>query len=324
MPLPSAAPGAEPTTEPSTGRTAGLAVLERGWLSSNNVLLFDAEQGATLVDSGHTVHAAQTAALVRHALAAERGQRLARVLNTHLHSDHCGGNATLQREWGCTITTPPGQFEAARQWDTARLSHDDTGQLCEPFTPDAVVQPGTTLRVGRRAWQVLAAPGHDPHSVLLFDATHGVLISADALWENGFGVVFPELDGASGFDEVAQVLDLIERLDARWVVPGHGAPFADVPGALARARSRLAGQRADPARHARHALRVLLKYHLMEVGSEPLPALLDWFGAAPLCLRVWQRLGQPAGSHRAYGERVLAELAGSGALVVQAGVVMDR
>lgn len=300
---------------------AGLAVFERGWLSSNNVLLHDAEAGATLIDSGHTVHAAQTVALLRHAL----GPRpLARVVNTHLHSDHCGGNATLQRTWGCRITTPPGHFEAARAWDQAVLSYDDTGQICERFTPDDALQPGDTLAVGRRSWAVLAAPGHDPHSLILFDAHHGVLISADALWENGFGVVFPELAGESGFEEVAQVLDLIERLDARHVIPGHGSPFSDVPAALARARARLAGQRADPARHARHAVRVMVKYHLMELGQVPLPALLDWFAAAPLCQRVWARLGHPAGSLHAFGEATVEELRASGALSLEGGLVLDR
>jgi glyoxylase-like metal-dependent hydrolase (beta-lactamase superfamily II) len=306
---------------PPAALTEGLAVFERGWLSSNNVLLFDDEQGATLVDSSHTVHAAQTVALVRHALGP---RRLARVLNTHLHSDHCGGNATLQRSFGCSLTTPPGQFEAARTWDARSLTYDETGQLCERFTPDATVQPGSSLAVGGRQWQVLAAPGHDPHSVILFDAACGVLISADALWENGFGVVFPELAGDSGFDEVAQVLGLIERLDARWVIPGHGAPFADARGALARGRTRLAGQRADPARHARHAARVLLKYHLMELGRQPLPELLAWFETATLFTRVWQQLGHPAGSPRGFAEQVLAELVASGSLAVDNGVVIDR
>jgi hypothetical protein len=33
-----------------------------------------------------------------------------------------------------------------------------------------------------------------------------VLISADALWENGFGVVFPELEGDDAFAIVAATL----------------------------------------------------------------------------------------------------------------------
>ena len=48
----------------------GLSVLERGWLSSNNVLLHgSAGEGAVLVDSSHTLHSAQTEALLQQALA---------------------------------------------------------------------------------------------------------------------------------------------------------------------------------------------------------------------------------------------------------------
>ncbi|WP_288130610.1 MBL fold metallo-hydrolase, partial [Accumulibacter sp.] len=58
-----------------------LLVLERGWLSSNNIVFLEGEQAA-LVDSGYVTHAAQTVALLEHALA---GRRLTRLLNTHSH-----------------------------------------------------------------------------------------------------------------------------------------------------------------------------------------------------------------------------------------------
>ncbi|HEX6017922.1 MAG TPA: MBL fold metallo-hydrolase, partial [Burkholderiaceae bacterium] len=237
---------------------AGLTVLERGWLSSNNVLIHAApgESGAVLVDTGHVMHAEQTVALMRHAL---QGRPLARIVNTHLHSDHCGGNAALQRAFGAPITVPPGNAAAVAAWDTMRLTHGSTGQRSERFAYAATLAPGEHFVAGGRRWDAIAAPGHDPFSLMLFDAAHGVLLSADALWEQGFGVVFPEIDGVPGFDDVAATLDAIERLPVRVVVPGHGTPFADVSGALARARARLAGFVQDPARHARHAVKVLIK-----------------------------------------------------------------
>jgi glyoxylase-like metal-dependent hydrolase (beta-lactamase superfamily II) len=310
------------TTRPDPA-LRGLTVLERGWLSSNNVLLHGQGAGAVLVDSGHLVHAAQTVALVGQALAQAGDDTLALLVNTHLHSDHCGGNATVQRAWPCPIRVPPGEFDAAAAWDEAALSYQATGQLCERFTPDSRLAPGERLLVGGRTWQALAAPGHDPHSIMLFDDAQGVLISADALWEHGFGVVFPELEGEQAFDEVAASLDLIESLRPAWVIPGHGRPFQDAAGALQRARQRLAGFVADPARHSRHALRVLVKFHLMEVRRQPWPELLAWFEATPLCRAVWQRLGRPAGSLRAFGEQTVNELLGSGALAQDQGVVLD-
>ena len=297
----------------------GLTVLERGWLSSNNVLLAD-EGGAVLVDSGHCTHAEQTVARVRHAL---DGAALTRVVNTHLHSDHCGGNAALQRAFGAKVFIPPGQWRCALDWDDDALSYRPTQQTCERFVPQGTVVPGEVLRIGRRAWQVLAAPGHDPHSVVLFDDTQGVLISADALWENGFGVVFPELAGEPGFDDVGATLALIERLGARWVIPGHGAPFVDVPGALQRARSLLERLRADPKRHARHAAKVLIKFHLMEVREQSLARLQLWAGDTPYLRRLWRVLGHPARSLHRWCEQLVGELVAAGALHLRDGVVHD-
>lgn len=297
-----------------------LTVFERGWLSSNNVLLHGDGAGAVLVDAGHVAHAPQTVALVRHAL---RDEPLVKLVNTHLHSDHCGGNATLQREFGCRIGIPPGQWDAVRDWDTVALSYAPTGQRCERFSANERLVPGDVLAVGRQRWQALAAPGHDPHSIILFDAGRGVVITADALWERGFGIVFPELEGEQAFDEVAQVLDLIESLGARWAIPGHGAPFADIAGALVQARQRLAAFRADPARHARHAMKALVKFHLLEEGQQPLPDLLAWFGSVSLYPALWARMGRPGGSLPGYGRQLVQELADGGVLALRDGVVFN-
>ncbi|GAO26306.1 beta-lactamase domain-containing protein [Alicycliphilus sp. B1] len=223
-----------------------------------------------LVDSGYCAHAAQTVALVESGL---QGRPLDRLLNTHLHSDHCGGNAALQARWPRLIThIPPGQWDQVQAWDPVALSYEPTGQDCPRFRADGRLMPGSELTLGGSAWQVHAAPGHDPHAVLLFEPRARVLISGDALWENGFGVVFPELDGAHAFADVGATLDLIEQLDPLTVIPGHGSVFGGVPAAIARARRRLAGFEADPIKHARHAAKVLLKYKLLEWQQAPLDA----------------------------------------------------
>lgn len=296
----------------------GITLLERGWLSSNNVLLHGDGDGAVLVDTGHVVHAEQTLALVQHALA---GEGLRGIVNTHLHSDHCGGNATLQRHFGCSLHIPPGQWAAVQAWDDMALSYAPTGQRCERFVPDGCLRPGETLTVGGQRWLALAAPGHDPHSLILFNAYSGVLITADALWERGFGIVFPELDGDAAFDEVEATLDLIASLGAAVAIPGHGAAFGDIAAALVRARQRLAAFRADPVRHARHALKALLTYHVLEVGPQPLPELLAWFSQAALYRRVWLRIGAPGGSLAACGAAVVQELCTAGVLGLKDGVV---
>jgi glyoxylase-like metal-dependent hydrolase (beta-lactamase superfamily II) len=252
---------------------AGVFVLERGWLSSNNVLLCGADSTAA-IDSGYWTHAEQTVALVADAV----GNRpLDSLVNTHLHSDHCGGNAALQARFPAIRTSiPPGLADAVRNWDPVALSFAPTGQHCPPFVADDLLVVGSIVRLGDLHWEVHAAPGHDPHSVILFEPVSQTLISADALWEHGFGVVFQELEGEQAFDQVAATLDLIERLDPAVVIPGHGAVFSDAAGALGRARSRLDAYRANPSRHAAHAAKVLMKFKLLELQQSRFDDFAQW------------------------------------------------
>lgn len=269
-------PDPKPITTDDTASTlakAGVTCLERGWLSANNILI-RGDGPTALVDSGYATHAHQTVALVASAL---DGAPLDLLLNTHLHSDHCGGNAQLQSAYPALQTLiPPGQAASVSHWDPVALTFEPTGQFCPQFSHQGLLTPGTAIQLGSLSWQIHAAKGHDPHSIVLFQAEHRLLISADALWENGFGIVFPELEGLSAFDEVADTLDLIEALSPTTVLPGHGRVFHDVAGALARARSRLEQFVNQPDKHRRHALKVLIKFKLLEWQSVSVERLLDW------------------------------------------------
>ena len=267
---------------PAAPLPSGMAVLERGWLSANNIVFLPAPgdaDGAAVIDTGYASHASQTVLLIEAALGS---QPLARILNTHLHSDHCGGNAALQARWPQAQTLiAPGQAGHVRHWDPQALSYTPTGQDCPRFAMSGVLQPGTSVRLSGRDWEIHAAPGHDPHSVIFFEPHSRTLISADALWENGFGVVFPEIEGESAFDEVAATLDLIERLAPRTIVPGHGSIFTSVDAALATARRRLEGFVRAPERHALYAAKVLVKYRLLDWQRVRAGDLLAWVAATP-------------------------------------------
>jgi len=284
-----------------------IQVFERGWLSSNNVLLVD-DACAALVDTGYATHAPQTLALVQRSLGA---RPLDLIVNTHLHSDHCGGNALLQASWPCRTAIPAPEADAVRGWDEARLTFRATGQTCERFSFTETIAPDMHLKLGALDWQVLGAPGHDPHSLMLYCEEERVLISADALWENGFGVIFPELEGESGFAEEQAVLEAIAKLDVRTVIPGHGAPFTNVAQALERAFSRVAWLRADPARNAKNALKVLIVFRLFDVRAMTFDALVRMLDEAA-AMRAAAAMLKPRDKWPALLRGLIEELATNG------------
>lgn len=256
----------------------GVQVIERGWLSANMVIA-TGQYNTAVIDSGYCTHSEQTVALVQAAFA---DAPLKYLLNTHLHSDHCGGNAALQSHFPLVQTLiPPGHASAVADWDPVTLSHVPTGQQCPRFAYQGLLTPGHEIQLGANTWQIHAAPGHDPHSVVLFEPASRTLISADALWENGFGVVFPELEGDDAFEAVGATLDLIAQLSPVTVIPGHGRVFPYSETALGRARTRLDAFTTNPLKHARHAAKVLLKFKLLEVQQQELDVFRDWALSTP-------------------------------------------
>jgi glyoxylase-like metal-dependent hydrolase (beta-lactamase superfamily II) len=290
----------------------GLQVLERGWLSSNNILFAASGKiGATLVDTGYDTHAEQTLALVNHALA---GVGLDRVINTHLHSDHCGGNAALQESGGAEIWVPEASFDAARSWDATRLTFDATDQRCRRFSVQAPMSDGQDIPLGTARWQVIGAPGHDAEAMMLFQPDSRVLISADALWEERLAIIFPELEGESGFGPARDALACIEALQPSIVIPGHGRPFTDVAGALSRSRQRLEQFEAFPEKHSRYAMRALVMFHMLERQQREIGDLVDWMLSAPVFLRTHREFETLGGDPRVAAAATIQSLHRDGIL----------
>ena len=243
-----------------------LLVLERGWLSANNILFFDGEN-ATLVDSGYVTHAAQTVDLVGHALC---GRHLKTLINTHSHSDHIGGNAALQAAFGCEIIVPAGLHATIAEWDEDALLLSPLGQQAARFQHDSLIGAGSELEMGGLVWQALAVPGHDMEALAYYNPEKRILISGDALWENGFGVIFPELLGeADGLASTRATLEMLARLPIDTVIPGHGAPFAAVDAVFERAFRRVDSFSADIDKLAWHAIKVIVSFAMLEKRRLP-------------------------------------------------------
>lgn len=320
--MPAPVPGEPGAIASALRRSLGLVVLERGWLSANQAV-FRAHGGtpATVVDTGFSTHAGQTLALVDHALA---GEPLGRIVNTHLHSDHCGGNAALQARGRVETWIPVHGMSAVEHWDEDALSYRLTDQPCPRFVADHALVPGERIALGEAAWEIHAAPGHDMDAVMLFEPQTRTLIAGDALWEQRLAIIFPELVGRDGFGPTRDTLALIERLAPRSVLPGHGRPFDDVAQALASSRERVAAFERQPERHAQHAARALLMFHLLEIRESGVADLVAWMCRTPIFRTVVRRGGMDESRTGDWATRHVRRLVDDGVLIEHAGRVAVR
>ena len=248
----------------STLLPPSVRALERGWLNSNQVLLFESGDNV-LIDSGYCTHREETLALLAGPVGLD-GAPLERLINTHCHSDHMGGNAAVAHAYGCSIVIPEGEVKHVVPWTPQSVWMAQFDQRADPFFHDGTIAAGDTFEGGGFEWEAHAAPGHDMDALMFHEPTKRILVSGDALWEDGMGFVWPE-EGANPWIEAAlEALATIERLDPAIVIPGHGAPFGNPRASVARVRARLDAFR-DPRRNARHVVKVLFVFALLERGA---------------------------------------------------------
>lgn len=260
-----------------------IQVIERGWLSANNILFLEGEKAA-LIDSGYVTHAEQTVDLVSHAL---DGRNLTRLINTHSHSDHIGGNAALKAAFDCEIIVPAGLHAVIAEWDQDALLLSPLGQQSARFQHDRLISAGAEVELGELNWQALAVPGHDMEALAYYNPEKRLLVSGDCLWENGFGVIFPELLGeADGIKWTRMTLEMLGRLPLDTVIPGHGSPFDDVEAALDRAFRRLDMFEASIDKLAWHAIKVSVSFALLERRRVPAAEFAAFVYSLPFAVDV--------------------------------------
>jgi glyoxylase-like metal-dependent hydrolase (beta-lactamase superfamily II) len=291
-------------------------VLVRGWLNCNSVVLLQRADNV-LVDSGYCTHRERTLELLSSRFGLDR-QPLERLVNTHCHSDHMGGNAAVASAYGCRITIPAGEAKHVAPWTPQSVWMRQFDQRADPFHFDDTIASGETFEGGGFEWEAWDAPGHDMDALMFFEPVNRILIPGDALWRDGMGFVWPGEGADSAIAAAFGTLATIEKLDPAVVIPGHGEVFTDVAGAIATVRSKLEAFARDPAKNARHVVKVMFVFALLDRASMPVSGVPAYLEDVPCYRELSQRfLGQAPGEMASW---LLRDLEKGGAISVRDGI----
>lgn len=183
-----------------------------------NIAVLDGPDGLTLVDSGVPMRATDVAATVKQV---GGGKPVARLIDTHWHFDHAGGNETFARAGATILAT-----EATRK----RLATDQYTEAFKMTTPalPAVALPKVTsdrldLHVGDDHIELTAVPpAHTDGDLIVHFRDRDVIHTGD-LFSNG---IYPNID-ASSLGWIGGMVAAADRLlklagPKTRIVPGHG------------------------------------------------------------------------------------------------------
>jgi glyoxylase-like metal-dependent hydrolase (beta-lactamase superfamily II) len=204
-----------------------------------NIGVIAGDGQAALIDTGLDESAARKAVQAVQ----QAGLRLAAVINTHSHADHCGGNAFVVKRTGAPIYAPSveaaliqhTEFEPFFLFGAAPFKAIDSKWFHAAPTPVAHVLDATVSVCGVEL-EVLPAAGHSMNQVAV--ATTEVAYLADALMAREILERYP-IQYCYDVLEHRQTLERLANFRKDWYVGAHFPPTQDLPPLLAANRANL-------------------------------------------------------------------------------------
>jgi glyoxylase-like metal-dependent hydrolase (beta-lactamase superfamily II) len=231
-----------------------------------NAWAIAAGSGVVLVDTG--MHLPGSLAQLERAMDQVnlRLEHVRLVAITHAHMDHWGQAAPVCEQAGCEMWMHPNHAHAtadagdpeaalARRLEIGLQSgvplpalteylerqKDNPSGIAKLIEPDRPLVNGVVIETDLGPWHAYETPGHCPSHVCLFQPEHRILISGDHV----LGRISLFLEYGWSPDPVGEFLnslEIVDRLDARLALSGHGRPFTDVHAHIEGYRSLVAGR----------------------------------------------------------------------------------
>ena len=147
--------------------------------------------------------------------------KIKRIVNTHLHLDHCIGNGFIKREFG--LDAEVGKEDLFLIPILQQQAEMFCLDIYEPIPePSLFLKEGDVLNVGNMQFKVLSVPGHSPGSLAFYEEKENVLFSGDVLFYGSRG----RTDLMKG-NETVLLSSIKEKLltlpEQTTVYPGHGS-----------------------------------------------------------------------------------------------------
>ena len=238
---------------------------QRGYLNANHFAYRSVHP--VLIDTGYLGDWDATEAMLSR-IGLDLG-RTERIITTHTHCDHIGGNHQVQKRSGCAIALHPRGFQFMLDGDDRSPWWSFFHQEAEFFQPTERLADGQVIQVGPHAFEVIHTPGHASDGLVLYHRPGHILLSSDALWENDFPVMTLAVEGENAIETMLASLNKIAALEVNRVFPGHGAPCDDFNTALKRAIARLERFCKDPQLVGWDLVKKILVYTLLMKGRMP-------------------------------------------------------
>ncbi|HZY82485.1 MAG TPA: MBL fold metallo-hydrolase [Cyclobacteriaceae bacterium] len=160
-----------------------------------------------------------------------------RVLNSHSHFDHVGGNADFDfiygMDTGFTRDRQKGRThdQVADEVSPAALCRPlPDGVKAEehhirPYEIDEVITEGSIIDLGNRKLKVISIPGHTPDAIGLIDEENKLLWTGDTFYKGPIWLFAKETDLPAYRNSIARLAALAPSLDH--VLPAHNIPLVD-------------------------------------------------------------------------------------------------